>query len=243
MDIKKIRLLHLYHDLMNLYGDWANIAVLERELFSRGYDVSVDKKSVGDEIAFGLYDFIYIGSGTERSQKACMSDLMRFREAFIERIEAGIPVLATGNSHELYGKTVTDSDNKKHKMLGLLDLETVQLNTRITGDCTCIPKAPLCRDKLIGFINRAGGSQSGDIRRPFSISPGEGAGFKACDEGIIYNNLLGTYITGPILVRNPPLMKYFADIIAGEDTKAKRSEGNLFFMYQDMAYRTALEEL
>ena len=228
---------------MNLYGDWANIAVLERELFSRGYDVKVDKKSVGDEIAFELYAFIYVGSGTERSQKACMNDLLRFKDSILRQIEAGTHVLATGNSHELFGQTVIDSDGKRHKMLGLLDFETEQQNTRITGDCTCLPKDPLCKDKLIGFINRAGGSQSGNIERPFSISPGEGAGFKACEEGIIYKNLLGTYITGPILVRNPPLMKYFANAITGEKARGLHFESDPFFLYQDMAYQAALEKM
>jgi len=243
METRQIKLLHLYYDLMNLYGDWANVAVLERELFYRGFEVRTDKKSVGDDIGFGLYDFIFIGSGTERSQVACVRDLQRFKEAFFERIEAGIPTLATGNSHELFGTAVTDCKGKRHEALGLLDFKTEQQSTRVTGDCVCIPKAPLCNDKLIGFINRAGGSQIGDIERPFSIEPGEGAGFAACDEGIIHKNLLGTYMTGPILVRNPPLMMYFADLITGEMSKGKRENNDTFFMYQEMAYLSAVDKI
>jgi len=229
---------------MNLYGDWANAVVLARELAARGYEAEIDKKSVGDEIDFSLYDFFYIGSGTERSQTACMRDLARYKDMLVERVEAGIPVLATGNSHELFGQAVTDKDMVRHETLGILDFETVQSNTRITGDCVC--RASFIEDRLIGFINRAGGSQEGDAERPFFIEPGEGAGYTACAEGIRYKNLLGTYLTGPVLVRNPPLLRYFADILTGgaETSNSLRvASDDLFFEHQEKAYRLALSEL
>ena len=235
-----IKLLHVHHSLMNLYGDWANPCVLERELTARGYEVFLDKKSVGDKVDYGTYDFIFIGSGTERSQLACMRDLARNKETLIERIDAGIPVLATGNSHELFGLAVTDSAGACHTMLGLIDFETVQLSTRITGDCLCT--ATFLDEKLIGFINRAGGKQEGDIERPFYIEPREGANYTASAEGIRYKNLLGTYMTGPILVRNPPLLKFFADIVTGESEHSHTSPGDQFFEFQEKAYNTALRE-
>jgi len=255
---KKIMILHLYHDLMNLYGDWANPVVLARELTARGCEAELVKKSVGDEIDFNLYDFIYIGSGTERSQRACMRDLAQYKNTLIERIEAGIPVLATGNSHELFGQAVTDSDAVRHEMLGLLDFKTVQLNTRVTGDCVCTVSLSFeettygsqsdtifPKDKLIGFINRAGGNQKGDTKRPFFIEPGEGANYTACAEGIRYKNLLGTYMTGPVLVRNPPLLRYFADVLSGEVNEGNLhiSSGDPFFKHQEKAYSLALSEL
>jgi hypothetical protein len=247
---KKIHILHLYPDLMNLYGDWGNVAALERLLAYRGCEVVADKKSVGDDIDFGVYDFIYIGSGTERSQLACMRDLMRYKDVLIERINAGVPMLATGNSHELFGQAVTDSNGVRHKMTGMLDFETVQLGTRVTGDCLC--ECSFLSDKLIGFINRAGGNQiltdksigqKGNIERPFSIIPGEGAGYKACAEGIRYKNLLGTYMTGPVLVRNPPLLRYIADIIMGELAGEAKQRDDKFFEFQQKAYESALAVL
>ena len=257
-EVRQIKILHLYHDLMNLYGDWGNVAVLEHELNRRGCDVLADKKSVGDDIDFSVYDFIYIGSGTERSLVACMRDLERYKDVFLERIEAGVPVLATGNSHELFGRGVTDCDGVRHEMLGLLDFETEQQFKRVTGDCICVVKPPFSQDKLVGFINRAGGGQIGDVSRPFSVKPGIGAGFQAHEEGIVYKNLLGTYLTGPLLVRNPPMMRYFADMLTGEVVagsgavingaepppgSAEPPPGDAFCMYQEKAYLAALDEL
>jgi len=240
MNDKQLKILHLYHDLMNLYGDWANAAVMERELAARGCDVVLEKKSGGDDVDFDTYDFIYIGCGTERSQVACMRDLARFKDALIGSIEAEIPVLATGNSHELFGQALTDAAGSRHKLLGLLGFETVQLNARVTGDC--VFRTSFLQNKLIGFINRAGGEQKGDIERPFYVEPGEGAGFAAFSEGIRYKNLLGTYMTGPILVRNPPLLKFFADIVAGDTARAD-NRVDAFFSFQEKAYETALGKL
>jgi len=125
----------------------------------------------------------------------------------------------------------------------------VQLNSRTTGDCIC--KARFLEDKLIGFINRAGGSQKGNIERPFYVEPREGASYTAGAEGIRYNNLLGTYMTGPVLVRNPPLLKYFADMLTGvQESRESGSESieggefeDLFFKYQEQAYVAALSGL
>jgi len=234
---------------MNLYGDWANAAVIERDLKACGHDAVIDKKSVGNDIDFDTYDFIYIGSGTERSQLACMRDMKRFNGKLNEKIEAGVPVLSTGNSHELFGHAVTDLTGKRYEMLGLLDFETVQLDSRVTGDCLC--STSFIEDKLVGFINRAGGSQKGDIERPFSVEPVEGANYAACSEGIKYNNLIGTYLTGPVLVRNPPLLKYFTKLIIKQETTKENVIDSLsgktindkFFDYQEKAYKAALSKL
>ena len=236
----RIRALHLYHDLMNLYGDWANTAVLAREVASRGYEAVIDRKSVGDDVDFEAYDFAYIGSGTERSQRAMMRDLSRHKTALISRIEDGFHLLATGNAHELFGRAVTDKDGGRYEALGLLDFETVQLHSRITGDCVC--KATFLPEQLIGFVNRAGGSQNGEIDRPFLHEMGPCAKGGSHGEGIQYKNVLGTYMTGPILMRNPPLLSYFADRLC-PGSVSKHDEADMFFKHQTSAYYMALAEL
>ena len=232
----------MYYDLMSLYGDWANAEVLALELKARGADVVIDKKTVDDEINFGDYDLLYIGSGTERSLIACIADISKQKAALLERIDEGMHVLATGNSHEIFGMVVTDNKGTKHDALGLIDFETVQGNGRVTGDCIC--KASFLEEKLVGFINRASIGQIGRAYRPFDVLLGPGAsdesetGVKT--EAIEYKNLLGTYLTGPILIRNPPLLRHFTDRILGEQMKTC---ANQFSEIQETAYKKTLEEL
>ena len=256
-----VRILHLYPDLMNLYGERANVTVLALKLQSLGCVTQIEQKSIGDEIDFDTYDFVYIGSGTERSQRAMMMDINRFKHAFLKRIEAGLHVLATGNSHELFGKAVTASNGERHEVLGFLDFETTQAHSRITGDCIC--ETDLFPGKLIGFINRAGGGQKGEIPRPFTHKTGPQSMSASNTEGIRHKNLLGTYITGPILIRNPHLLTH----IANELIKTKQGDGSsapqtskeqnsgttapppqnpnwtTFTNHQTKAYKSALTEL
>ena len=235
-----VRLLHLYYDLMNLYGDWANVKVIEIELAARGAGAKVDYLSAGDDIDFEQYDFIYIGSGTERSQRACMRDMMQHKPEFVKKIEAGLHVLATGNAHELFGKAITDAGGERYETLGLLDFETIQNDARVTGDSIC--KASFIPERIIGFINRSGHGQEGEIARPFTCELGPGSNDELRAEGIKYKNLLGTYLTGPALVRNPPLLKYIADALC-PDSARKSTDGDSFFIYQEAAYSMALGEL
>jgi len=272
MDVRnKISILHLYYDLMNLYGDWANVELMVRALQMRGQEVILHRKSLGDEISFAEYDIIYIGSGTERSLLACLPDINARKESLLKCIEDEVFVLATGNSHEIFGKAVTDASGNRHEALGLLDFETVQGDARITGDCVC--EADFIQEKLIGFINRASIGQSGNVARPFVFLLSQGADDKSDKEGIRYKNLLGTYMTGPILVRNPPLIKYFtdkvmersstiqnvsvhqepnikhADFARGDKQEVENayitedSGSDLFFAHQEKAYQKALAEL
>jgi len=237
-----IKILHMYYDLMNLYGDWANAEVLALELKARGKNVSICKKNIDDEVNFSEYDFLYIGSGTERSLIACLTDITKHKHALLNRIEDGMYVLATGNSHEIFGKAVTDATGTRHNALELLDFEAIQGRSRVTGDCVC--KTSFLNEELIGFINRASIGQSASFERPFDVKLGPGASDDMGDAGkkeaIQYKNLLGTYLTGPLLVRNPPLLKYFGDKITGASAQP---EENQFFAFQEEAYKKALHEL
>ena len=75
-----MKLLHLYHDIMNLYGDYANVSAMERMLTKNGADVTVDRLSLGDKAEISDYDFIFIGSGTEKNQKTVLADFMKYKD-------------------------------------------------------------------------------------------------------------------------------------------------------------------
>ena len=76
-----MKIMHLYYDIMNLYGDYGNVSVLERVLTQSGADCEVVKKSLGDSVDFAEYDFVFIGSGTERNQKLMLDDFKKHKEA------------------------------------------------------------------------------------------------------------------------------------------------------------------
>ena len=111
----EVKLLHLYDDVMNLYGEYANVAILARYLTDLGHTVSVDTLSLYEEKDISAYDFYFMGAGTERRQKLALSQLGRYREALQRACDAGKVMLFTGNSFELLGARLQDAEGKPLK--------------------------------------------------------------------------------------------------------------------------------
>ena len=230
-----MKLLHLYDDIMNLYGDYANVAALRRILENSGETVTVDKVSLGAWADLTDYDFVYIGSGTEENQKLVMEDLARYRGSLKAFIQNGKTALLTGNAFEMLGKSVTDSEGKVHEGLGLYDFTvTEQSKTRVTGDV--IYGADFLDKPLVGFVNKCSEIQ-GIKDSLFTVKMGLGdfEGTKA--EGIRDRNLFGTHLTGPALIKNPHLLAYIAQCVTGKQPETAYLE------HERAGYEITLNEL
>ena len=81
-----MKILHLYHDIMNLYGEYANVSALERMLEKSGVKFTTDRLTLFDNADLGDYDFIYIGSGTEKNQKLVLQDFKKYKDFLVEYI-------------------------------------------------------------------------------------------------------------------------------------------------------------
>lgn len=196
----KITLGYLYHDLMNLYGDSGNVKALVYHLKEQGAEVEVKGFTLGDPKDFADCDMLYVGSGTERTQDLALQDMKKDPAPFLEFIQSGRPVLATGNALELFGQNGIDAFDYKAEYTG-----------RVVKDVQT--KWPLTESDIIGFENHAGHV--------------DGMGDFFMD-----GDFLGTYIIGPILVRNPELCKYFAHkLIDAKDPTHT-------YLNEDYAYET-----
>lgn len=212
-----MKLLHLYHDFMNLYGDYANVSAMERILRMSGEECRIDRLSFGDNAVFSDYDFIYIGSGTERNQKIVLEDMKKYRVMMKEYIDSGRVMLMTGNSFEMLGKTLTAADGTAYEGLGCLDFTvTEQDKTRNTADA--IFTADFLDKPLVGFINKC--SEIDGVEEPlFTVKMGLGNARDDKAEGVRMNHLFGTHLTGPVLIKNPRFLEYLAGLILGNESK------------------------
>lgn len=231
-----MRILHLYHDIMNLYGEYANVAAMERLLTKSSLPFTTDRLSLGDKPVLTDYDFIYIGSGTERNRNVVMEDLRQYRSDLSQYIDSGKVLLLTGNSFEMLGKTITDADGTEHKALGLFDFTvTEQKKTRTTADA--VFRSDFCEQELVGFINKC--SEIQGISTPlFKVLMGLGNQSKDTAEGLRHRNLFGTHLTGPILIKNPHFLLYIAGLCTGG---APLKED--WMSYEKAAYELTLREL
>lgn len=197
----KLNILHLYPELMSLYGEYANLAVLQRRLEAVGVTVTIHCAGCDDTPEFSAADMIYMGAGTERSQKAVLACLRPHASAMKEAVERGAVVLFTGNAMALLGKTIIDADGKKWEGLSFADFTTTESDKRIGEDV--IAKPTLWSADAVGFMNKC--SVTRGITTPlFSALPlGYGNESEGGAEGYVSGNVFATHITGPVLVKNP----------------------------------------
>lgn len=205
-----IKILHLYYDIMNLYGEYGNVCLLEKALKERGYNVNITKKTVTDsDIDFTEFDFIYCGAGTESSRNFCMEHLRAFSDNMETAFKADKVMLFTGNSYEMLGKTLTTMDGQVKDGIGIFDFEVVEANKRITGDVTFTTE--FIQSTMVGFINKC--SKVCGIKTPFFTLKLKPETIESVAEGIREKNFFGTQIIGPVLVKNRELCSYLAELI------------------------------
>ena len=202
-----IKILHLYYDLLNLYGENANTKCLVNRLEKQKEKVKVDFKSVGDDIKIDDYDFIYVGSGSLESMELAKKDFKRLVKDIKKYIKDNKVLLATGNSLELFE--------------GILDYKTKPIDFRIVGDQ--VFECDLIKKLVIGFQNRTSVIYDNKEDSLFTVKTGCGYDPKETKEGIKHNNFFGTYLLGPLLIRNPYFLEYIVKIIlANKNLKYKR---------------------
>lgn len=228
-----MKILHWYYDFLNLYGDYGNLVVLKKHLLDQGIECVIEQKTIGDKIKLSDYQFIYLSAGSERNQKVVLHDLRSCKDELQAYINAGGLMLLTGNSMELLGQKIDDEE-----ALGLVEFSTKHTNKRFTGDVIMDSEF----GKIVGFINKSSLIFSNNPYPLFKYL------FKDENlqdnefEGYHFNNVIGTEIIGPILVKNPKMMKalvqkimacYYPDL----------SYQELSYEYEEDSYRVTLEAL
>ena len=206
-----IRILHFYPDLMSLYGSYANVSVLRRTLEQMGNTVTVEPVALGQDADIAHADFIYMGAGTERSQKAALADFIRFGNAVTSAAENGMPMLFAGNSMELLGKTITDDSGKDYAGIGLANFTSVQGKRRIVGD-VC-GSTDLYPETVVGFMNKCSIITGVETPLLSSMKMGFGNEKALSSEGFRAKNVIASQLTGPILAKNPRLLDKMVEAI------------------------------
>ncbi len=209
----KINIAHLYYDLLNLYGEQGNIIALTNAFNKQNIDVNIDLLSIDDQIKFSKYDLIYIGSGSEENLLLVLNDIKKYTQDIKDYLETNKYFISTGNSKELFGKFI-QLNNVKYKALGIFDYYAKENPYRIIGESYMEFKD---LSPIIGFQNRACVMQNNQ-NHLFSVINGYADNYKSSYEGYYEYNFLGTYLIGPLLIRNPQLTDYIIkDILANKN--------------------------
>ena len=206
-----MKILHFYPDLMNLYGSAANMWALRRALEAAGCEVTVERVAPGQDADLTNADFIYMGAGTERAQKAALADFVRFADDLKAAEAAGAAMLFAGSAMELLGSRLTAADGTVYEALGLADFTTVQGTQRIAEDV--YGRTALFDEPVVGFINKSGIVSGVETPLLTEVSLGFGNEQARGAEGFCRGNVLASQLTGPLLVKNPKLLEHVVSAV------------------------------
>ena len=206
----------LFPEVCNLSGESTNVRYLlqscpaleavETELGSR-------PQFLDREIAL-----VYLGTATERGLQLLVESLVPYREELLQRLDAGQWMLATGNALDALGKHVESDEGLRFDGLGILDIHAEyhmmrRHNSFFLGKFGAMD--------MVGFQSLFGHSFGGDEEEPlFRVTRGVGRREGCPVEGFRKKNLLATYLTGPLLVLNPPFTKWLLRSIGAPDALA-----------------------
>jgi lipid II isoglutaminyl synthase (glutamine-hydrolysing) len=212
-----LRVCSLYPELMNIYADRGNIAVLRARCEWRGFGFEHAAVSLGEPLDPDVHDLFYMGGGQDRDQAAVAYDMADTkREALHAAAAGGAVVLAVcggyqllGHSYELAGETLPG--------VGLVDLTTVrEAGPRLIGNCAIEADLGSGPRVIAGFENHGGRTYLGPDEQPLGrVLNGHGNNGRDGFEGVQRGNVFGTYLHGPLLPKNVWLADRLIELALG----------------------------
>lgn len=200
-----ITVLQLYPKDMNIYGDYGNLLVIQRRLEWYGYQPKIIHYNVGDSFPNDV-DIIIGGGGQDSGQEVVHADLIKIGPKLKALAEDGVPMLMICGLYQLFGNFFKTLDEKMLTGIGILDVETHGTRERLIGN---IVTSSETFGEIIGYENHSGQTFLGENAEPFAtVIKGAGNNAKDGHEGARYKNVIGTYLHGSILPKNPKLADF-----------------------------------
>lgn len=210
--MKELKILYLYPDMLELYGDYGNIQVLKYRMEKRNITCKIDQYSIGDTAPdFSSYDIVFAGGGADNEQSILAEDLVKYKENIKQAIQNGVFFLLICGAYQLFGKYYKGVEgniipgleifpyyteailDRKKRCIGNIVLEVELENNKPT--------------KVIGFENH-GGQTFNSLSHFGKVLYGNGNSFGNSEEGFFIGNVIATYLHGPLLSKNPEVSDY-----------------------------------
>jgi len=208
-----LRIGHLYPDEMNLYGDRGNVLTLVRRIVWWGLAVEVEPIDRGRVVDWDRFALVFMGGGEDSHQVHIAEDFLQRGPDLLPRLERGLPMLAICGAYQLLGREYVTGDGRHLPGIGFLDVRTESGGRRQIGDVVGeIQGLALTPSTVVGFENHGGMTSLGPEARPLA-QVGLGSGNNGADgtEGAVKAHVIGTYLHGSLLPKNPHL----ADLLIG----------------------------
>jgi lipid II isoglutaminyl synthase (glutamine-hydrolysing) len=198
--MRELILVHLYPREMNIYGDTGNVVVLRKRLEWRGLPVRVEPVSVGDPLPDDA-DILLGGGGQDAAQGEIGVDFASRGAQLRAMADDGVVMLTICGSYQMLGHEFVTQEGRRIAGVGVLDVTTQGQPVRLIGNnYVDTPDA----GRLVGYENHSGLTTLGPGVRPLGrTQTGRGNNGKDGTEGAVRDNVIGTYLHGPVLAKSP----------------------------------------
>jgi lipid II isoglutaminyl synthase (glutamine-hydrolysing) len=220
-----LRLCALYPELMNIYADRGNIAVLRARCEWRGLVFELSSASLGDSLDPDAHDFFYMGGGQDRDQVAVAHDMAATKRDALHAAAGRAVVLAVCGGYQLLGHSY-EMGGEELPGVGLVDLRTVrEPGPRLIGNCAIKADLGAGPRVIAGFENHGGRTYLDGTERPLGrVLRGHGNNGRDGFEGVHRRNVIGTYLHGPLLPKNVWLADRLIELALGIELEPLRDD-------------------
>ncbi|WP_017623105.1 type 1 glutamine amidotransferase [Nocardiopsis chromatogenes] len=208
-----LRIVWIYPDLLSTYGDQGNVLVLKRRAELRGIPTETVRVLSSDPVP-EQGDVYLLGGGEDRPQ-ILAAQRLRSDGGLKRAAEAGAAVLAVCAGYQIVGESFGDDDDNPLPGVGILDVRSGRGETRAVGEIVADVDPALGAGRITGFENHQGRTAVGASARPLSTTVA-GIGNGSGTEGAVQGQVVGTYLHGPALPRNPALADMLLSWRVGE---------------------------
>ena len=201
----KLRICHLYGNLMNTYGDNGNLLMLQHRAKKLGYEVETTLISLEEDFNPDDFDIVMFGGGQDYEQTVVAKDLQNKKDALIQYIEDNGVVVAICGGFQLLGRYYVNASGERLNGISAIDVCTNgQFPSRLIGDIEIFNEE--FGETYLGYENHIGRTYLGKNMKPLGkVVKGFGNNEEDHVEGCHYKNVFCSYFHGPILVRNQHL--------------------------------------
>ena len=206
----------LFPDLLGTYGDSGNAVILAQRLRWRGFAAEVLTVRSGDPVPSSCQLYV-VGGGEDLPQSLAAGQLGPPGGGPLARaVDGGAAVLAVCAGVQILGTRFVGPDGFEADGLGLIDCSTRRgTGSRAVGE---IVVDPFEQDlpALTGYENHAGTTEVGPSARPLGrVRVGVGNGDGSRTDGVRAGRIVGTYLHGPVLARNPAVADLLLTWVVG----------------------------
>ena len=200
-----MKIVQLYPKDMNIYGDWGNVLALSRRAQKHGITTEIVDYNPGDVFPEDA-DVLIGGGGQDSGQGVIQEDLHAIAPTLRQMAEDGMPMLVICGLYQLFGHRFTTAEGQVLEGIGIFDLETVGGAKRLIGNIVTESEE---FGLIVGYENHSGLTTLGPQTRPLGhVLTGEGNNRETDDEGARCHHVIGSYLHGSLLPKNPRITDF-----------------------------------